>query len=334
MTTTAPTTSAPAAPSAARVPWQVKFLALALIWGSSFLLIKFGLRSLAPLQLAALRVLSGAAVLMTVLLIAREHLPRGARTWRHLAVSGFFVATLPWTLFALAEERVSSALAGIGNATTPMAAVLFTLLLIPAERVAARKVIGVLVGFVGVLVIMEPWASASRPDLLGFGMTVLAGASYGLGWTYARRHLTGGDLTGLMAPAGQLLAASAQVVLVVMGWWLWHADTVAAPWSTTPAATGPSWLPVLAVLVLGVIGTGFATAMQYDVVRAAGSTVATSVTYLIPVVSVALGMVVLHERLGLAQVVGALVVLGAAAVIGLPARRQRTQVTLRRPRRT
>ncbi|HET8600826.1 MAG TPA: EamA family transporter [Segeticoccus sp.] len=322
MTTTVPTRSAPPPLAATRVPWQAKFLALAAIWGSSFLLIKFGLRGLEPLQVAALRVFSGAAVLTAVLLIGRGHLPRGARTWGHLAVTGFFACTLPWTLFAVAEERVSSALAGIGNAVTPIAAVLVTLALLPAEKVPARKVVGVLIGFLGVLVIMEPWASSSRPDLLGFGMTLAAGASYGVGWTWTKRYLTGGELQGLSAPAGQLLTASAEVLLVLLGWWIWQGGgSVAAPWSVTGSGS-TLWAALAAVLALGVVGTGLAMSMQYDVVRVAGPTVATSVTYLIPVVSVALGMVVLHERLGPEQVVGAVVVLAAAALIGMPARRR------------
>src|SRR5512141_2295352 len=109
-----------------RVPWQIKFTALAFIWGSSFLLMKVGLRSLAPLQISGLRILSGAAVLLLLLTAARGRLPRDRRIWGHLMVTGFFLGSLPFSLFALGEERVSSALAGIGNSITPIATVLFS----------------------------------------------------------------------------------------------------------------------------------------------------------------------------------------------------------------
>src|SRR6476619_6407640 len=159
-----PGPTAPSAPTT-RVPWQAKFLALSVIWGSSFLFMKVGLRSLAPLQISGFRILSGALVLTVLLLVTRGRLPRERHTWAHLVVSAFFLCTLPFSLFALGEERVSSALAGIGNATTPIATVLFALLLLPADRLSPRKLAAVVIGFAGVIVIMQPWESAGRPDL-------------------------------------------------------------------------------------------------------------------------------------------------------------------------
>lgn len=98
-----------------KTPWQLQFGLLALIWGSSFLLIKYGLVVMSPLQLAGLRILSGAAVLLVLAALRRTNWPREVSTWLHLAVTGLFLCTIPWTLFALAEVRVSSALAGIGT---------------------------------------------------------------------------------------------------------------------------------------------------------------------------------------------------------------------------
>lgn len=315
-----------------RVPWQVKFAALALIWGASFLLMKVGLQALAPLQIAALRILTGAVTVLLVASLARVRLPREPRVWRHLVVSGFFLCSLPFTLFPIGEERVTSALAGIGNATTPLATVAFTLLLVPGERLPPVRLGAVVAGFLGVVIVMQPWQAHGRPDLLGFGMTLLAGASYGLGWTYLKRHLGPGDAGGLALPAAQLVTASAQMLVLVMGWWLWQRDVLAAPWSPVPwspvpgspvpgsplPGSGPLLGPLAAVLVLGVVGTGAAFALQFDVVRAVGPTVGATVTYLIPVVAVLLGVVFLHERLQWPQLVGAAVVLGAAVLVGRP----------------
>lgn len=307
-----------------RVPWQVKFTALAFIWGSSFLLMKIGLRSLAPLQISGLRILSGASVLLLLLTASRGRLPRDLGTWVHLMVTGFFLGSLPFSLFALGEERVSSALAGIGNSITPIATVALSLLLLPTDKIGARKIIGVLIGFVGVLVVMQPWQSQGRPDLLGFGMTLVAGMSYGLGWTYTRRFLSGRDFGGLTLPTAQMLVSAGQMLVALMVWWLTQRDnlSLAAPWSLHANTVGGSaFWPLLAVLALGVVGTGIAMSFQYDVVRAAGPTVGTSVTYLIPVVSVALGVLVLGERLQWPQFAGAAVVLGAAILIGRSKRR-------------
>ena len=309
---------------ATRVPWQLKFTALAFIWGSSFLLMKVGLRSLAPLQISGLRILCGAAVLMVLLTISRDRLPRDRHLWAHLMVTGFFLGSLPFSLFALGEERVSSALAGIGNSITPIATVVFSLLLLRGEKIPATKIIGVLIGFVGVLVILQPWESHGRPDLPGFAMTLVAGMSYGVGWTYTRRFLRRADFGGLTLPAAQMLTSAGQMLVALTIWWLIERAhlSLAAPWSLHANTSGGSVLgPLLAVLALGIVGTGIAMSFQYDVVRAAGPTVGASVTYLIPVVAVALGVLLLDERLQWPQFAGAAIVLGAAVLIGRSGRR-------------
>lgn len=310
--------------STPRLPWQVKFVGLALIWGSSYLLMKVGLEAMSGVQVAALRVVCGAVVLLGVLSLAGGRLPRGLRTWGHLCVTGTLLCTLPWTLFAVGEERVSSALAGIANATTPIATVLCTLLLLPHEPVGRRRLLGVAIGFLGVLLILQPWSLTSGPDPVGFAMVLAASACYGIGWTYVRRFLTGVDTGGLSLPTGQVLVSVVQMPLVLLGWWWFGArDELAAPWSLH--TTGAALVPLLAVIALGVIGTGLAQSMQFDVVRAAGPTVATSVTYVIPVVSVALGVAVLGETLGPVVLLGAAVVLGASVLIGRTAPRPRRQ---------
>jgi drug/metabolite transporter (DMT)-like permease len=307
-----------------RVPWQVKFTALAFIWGSSFLLMKIGLRSLAPLQISGLRIFCGAAVLMLLLKATHGQLPRDRRTWGHLMVTGFFLGALPFSLFALGEERITSALAGIGNSTTPIATVVFSLLLLRSDKLGARKIGGVLIGFVGVLVILQPWQPQGRPDLLGFALTLVAGMSYGLGWTYTKRFLGKADFGGLTLPTAQMLTSAGQMAVALLVWWLAQRTHLglAAPWSLHANTSGGSVLwPLLAVLTLGVVGTGIAMSFQYDVVRAAGPTVGASVTYLIPVVSVALGVLLLGERLQWPQLAGAAVVLIAAVLIGRSKRR-------------
>jgi len=303
------------------LPWQVKFGALALIWGSSFLLMKYALRWFAPIQIATGRILFGAVTVTLLLHLVGGRLPRSRRVWAHLLVVGLLLASLPFTLFPLGEERVASALAGIGNATTPMVTVLATAALLPAERLPGRKVVAVGVGFLGVLVIAQPWQAAGRPDLLGFAFTLVAGASYGIGWTWVRKHLAREDLGGLQLPAALLLVASAQMLVVLLTWWVLHRSTFTAPWSAVAGATGGWAQPVLSLLALGVLGTGVAYLLQFDVVRAVGQQVGSLVTYVIPVVSVVLGYLLLGERLGVWQLAGAALVLGAAVFVAGPTRR-------------
>jgi len=109
-----------------------------------------------------------------------------------------------------------------------------------------------------------------------------------------------------------------------MGWALFQPEGVRAAWGYEAAAAGlHPWLPLLATLALGVVGTGFAYVIQFDVVRGAGPVVALTITYLIPVVAVLLGVVVLGEHLGAAQLVGFAVVLVAAWVVNRPQRMRR-----------
>ncbi|GGK59478.1 DMT family transporter [Ornithinimicrobium pekingense] len=306
------------------LPWQVWYVALAFIWGSSYLLIKLGLGSLTAVQVASLRIVCGVAVLLVLLAATRTRLPRGRRTWGHLLVTGTLLCTLPWTLFAVGEERVTSAVAGISNATTPVVAVLATALLLPGEPVGRRRQRGVAIGFAGVVLIAQPWSAERGPDPAGLAMVLAASASYGVGWTYVRRFLHGVDPGGLSMPAAQVLVAAAQVPLLVLGdWWLRGAPAGGplAPGGPDGTASGWGlWGPVLAVVVLGVVGTGLAQAMQYAVVRAAGPTVATSVTYPIIVVSVLLGVLVLGESVGPVVLLGAGVVLVGSLLITGPRR--------------
>lgn len=308
-----------------RLPWQVKFVLLALIWGSSFLFMKVGLSALDPIQIATFRIFSGAVILALLARLTGTRLPRDRRVWAHLAFCSLWLTVLPFTGFVIGETRVASALAGIGNATTPISAVLAGLVLLPAQRLRPAALAAVGLGFLGVIVIAEPWNAGGRPDPLGFLIVVLSGACYGVGWTWNRRFLADADLGGLSQPTALLLCGA---VLALPGWFTWwglHRDTVATPFSLaahagTAVGDGrhaayPIWLALTCVAILGFVGTGLAYMLQYDVARAVGAVVSTTVTYLIPVVSVLLGVLVLGEHLGVAQLAGFAIVLSCAVVI-------------------
>jgi drug/metabolite transporter (DMT)-like permease len=300
--------------------WLVQYGALCLIWGASFLFIKLGLEAFAPLQIASLRVFAGAVILLVLAAVTGTRLPSDRRTWWHLQATALFLCTVPFSLFAFGEERVSSALAGVGNAITPVATVLLSLVFLRTESLPPRKIAGVVGGFAGVLLVLQPWQSSGRPDPVGFAMTLMGGSSYAIGWIYNRRFLGGSrDLGGLAQPTAQLVVASGQLLVVVTGWWavrraISGAAEVRAPWS--PLYDGaPVLVPLIAVLALGMVGTGVAFALQYDVVRAVGPTVAATVTYVLPLVAVALGVLVLGEHVTPLQLLGGTVIIGSGALV-------------------
>ncbi|MGB5953035.1 MAG: EamA family transporter [Ornithinimicrobium sp.] len=295
------------------LPWQAKFVALAVIWGSSYLLMKVGLQAMDGVQVAALRLLCAASVLVPLLLLSGGTLPRGWAAWRHITVSSVLLCSLPWTLFAVGEERVTSSITGIANATTPIAAVLFGMVMLRGEPVGRRRLAGVGLGFFGVVLIAQPWALAERPDPAGMAMVLIASASYGLGWTYVRRYMNGIDAGGLALPTAQIVLATAQMPVLLLLWWIVAGEAHATPVSlhTTESAL----IPVVAVIFLGIVGTGLGQAMQYDVVRAAGATVASSVAFVIPAVAVLLGFVVLGETVAPIALVGGVLILCAARLV-------------------
>ncbi|WP_206446813.1 DMT family transporter [Agrococcus sp. KRD186] len=295
-----------------RVPWQAMWIALAIIWGSSFLLMKLGLEALHPMQIATLRIGIAAITLALLAAATRTRLPKDGRTWGLLAVCSFFLTALPFTAFVVAETRISSAAAGLGNAITPVATVLFALLLLPSDRLTPRKLVAVLLGLLGVVLIAQPWSSVAGPDVLGFGIAVLGGASYGVGWTLNRRLLAHTEVPGIAHPTALMITGLPMALVALVTWSLiegWSPVAVHGDLASLPLA-------LLAVIALGAIGTGVAYILQFEVVRAVGPTVSATVTYLIPVVAVTLGVLVLGEQLGLWQLLGAAIVIGAGILVG------------------
>jgi drug/metabolite transporter (DMT)-like permease len=291
---------APAQPVDTGPGWRAQYLALALIWGLSFLFISEGVRAFAPLQITLGRLAIGGVVLMVVLLARREQLPRGGRTWAHLAVAAVLNNVIPFSLFGYAEQRIPSALAGICNASAPLFAAVVAFAMLSDERLSRRRGLGLATGFVGVFVVLGAWTGFSGHDLTGAVMALGGGLCYGIGFPYTRRFLTGSGFSSLSLAAGQMLCGTA--ILAVL----------------TPALTSaPAHWPMTAVLcvaLLGALGTGIAYLLNYGIIAAAGATIATTVGYVMPVVSILAGVIVLGERLTWNEPVGAAIIVAGAAL--------------------
>jgi drug/metabolite transporter (DMT)-like permease len=283
--------------------WLPGYLALALIWGSSFLFIKVGLRELPPLYISLGRVAIGALTVLVALLVMRARLPRDPRTWGHLTVVGAVGVAMPFTLFAYGEQHVSSVLAGIWNATTPLFVLPIAALAFRTERMTARRAVGIGIGFVGVLVVLGVWRGIGGSSLSGQLMCLGAAACYGVAIPYQRRFLSAPGGSGLTVPAGQLITGAA-ILLVA-------APLLAGP---PPSPAGLSGPVVVSILALGALGTGLAFILNFRVIRYAGASTSASVTYLLPVVATVVGVAVLGEELSWYQPVGAAVVLAGVAV--------------------
>ena len=272
---------------------------LSVLWGGSFFFNGVVLRELPPLTVVLLRVALAAIMLLPMLWIYRIRFPVGLAGWKPFFAVALLNNVLPFCLIVTGQTYVSSGLASILNATTP----LFTVLVMAAagdEQLHARRVAGVVVGLIGVAIIHGRDFGFGTGQ--GFGMLLcLAGAfSYGLSALYARRRLS--NSPPVATATFQLLASSLMMAIV--------AATFERPWQL-PVPGPATWL---ALLGLSALSTALAYVVFFQILRRSGSTNVMLVTLLIPVTAILLGYLVLGESISLREILGA-VVIGSALLL-------------------
>jgi drug/metabolite transporter (DMT)-like permease len=283
---------------ASRSVW-LTFLALALMWGSSYLFIKIAVDDFGTFTLVALRLLIGSALLWTVLRLSGKRLPREPRLYGHLLVMALVNITLPFLLITWAERSVTSSLASILTSLVPLFVVVIAPFFIHDEPFRTNAVIGLVIGFVGVVVVTSRELSLSG-DLLAILALVLSSVCYASGGVYSRRNVRGVDP---MIPAVFQVTFAAAITSVI-------ALVLEHPWTARPDASA-----AFAIVWLGILGSGFAYLAFFRILAAWGATRTAAVAYLLPIVGVTLGYLVLQEPLDARILVGtALVIAGMALV--------------------
>lgn len=271
---------------------------LTLLWGSAFLWTKLALDGgLSPAQVTVARCALGAAVLLALARAAHQPLPRDATTWRHLTVAALLCNALPFLLISIGEQTVDSGLAGVLHATTPLWSLLIGLTTGTERGAPPARLAGLLLGFAGTVLIFAPW---QRHTPTGWGVAALlaAAASYAAAFTYMARHLTDRAAGPLARSAAQLLAATGLATLALP----------TAP-TDTPTVGG-----LIAVTILGTLATGVTFHLNNRLLADEGPTTTAAIGYLLPVVSVALGALVLDEHLTPRTLAGMAVVLTGVAL--------------------
>ncbi|MCP2637310.1 DMT family transporter [Microbacterium sp. HD4P20] len=294
MPTTALTTSTPdAVPSQLSV--AVQFILTGLIWGSSFLFMKVALEGISPAQVAWSRLILGGLALGLFVTLRRERLPRSARIWGHMTVLAITFCVVPFLLFSWAQQHVTSGLASIYNATTPIMTAIMAALVLRVEKLKRLQVAGIGLGILGVVVIIGPWQGLDLSQGLIAQLAILgATACYGFSLAYMRRFVSNTGMSALMFSFLNIgLGAAIMVVLTPV--------LVLQPVRLNP------WI-VVSVVLLGCLGTGVAYIWNQNTVRAWGPTRASTVTYITPLVGVVLGVMILGEQLSWNEPAGALVV--------------------------
>jgi len=280
--------------------WTV-FILLGSIWSASFLWIKIALNEVGPLTLVAYRVGFGLLTGLVVALILRIPLPRDRKTWGIFAVLGIFNVAIPFFLITWGEQSIDSAVAAILNATVPLFTVLLAHFFLSDDRITLPRITGLLIGFAGVVLLLsKDLKGGTQSSLLGQAAVILASFSYAGSYIYARRNTA--EVPGQIR--GMLPLFSASAIL----------------WVIAPVAESPLVIPRLpitwiALIWLGVLGTGLAMIMQYYLVHEIGPTRATLVTYIFPLGGVLLGVIFLREQLSWQLAAGAALIISSIAVV-------------------
>jgi drug/metabolite transporter (DMT)-like permease len=283
------------------IDW-VLFVLLGFFWGSSYLFIKIGVEAgLQPFTLVALRLLIGFGLLAVVVATAREALPRRLMTYGHLFVMAIFSVALPFSLITWAEQSTDSTLAAILNASVPLFVILIAAAALADERITGNRVVGLAIGFIGVAILVgfDPGVLAGT-DLVAALALVGSSISYATGAVYARRFVHG------LRP---MIPAVMQVGFALL------ITAVLAVIFESPIAIPGRFDAILAIVWLGLLGSGLAYLVFFRLLGRWGATRTSLVAYLLPVFGIALGALVLGERVDARLILGTALVIGGIALV-------------------
>lgn len=287
--------------------WLPAYLIVVLLYGTSFAWIKVGLGSFTPSGIAIGRTFIAAVSLLIVLAVTRTRFPP-RRLWGILLLNAMLAATIPWGLTALGEQYISSALTAIVGSTGPLFTLLAILVAFPEERPTWQRMLGLGVGFVGVLIVVGVWRGIGTATWIGIAAVIAANVIWSWSLPVSRRYLTGGiratDISPTALAAGMYTLASIAVVPFLVVVPVVHERV--------------DWSAGLAIGMLGALGSGLAAVMNFRVIGRADATTASTVLYLTPLVAVIVGSTVMGETVTWNEPVGGVVILmGAALAQGL-----------------
>ena len=278
-----------------RKSWLPAYLALGIVWGCSFIFIELGLEFLTPFGVAFIRCALGAITLLIFTKIRKVDLPADRKIWQKLWVVAMLLNVIPGVLFAFAQQYVTSVLASIINAGTPLMTLVFMLIVFREEKLKPEQIIGLIIGALGVLTVVGVWKDLGDNQLVGVIALLIAVSCYGASYPYSTRNVIPLKLKPEALATGQLIMAAVTLL----------------PFFLVNGISTDFYRPqsVIAMLCLGIFGSGFAYIWNFAITAAAGSAIASTVTYLTPVVAVIVGFLYLGEVIVWHEIVGALIVI-------------------------
>lgn len=278
-----------------RKSWLPAYLALGTVWGCSFIFIELGLEFLTPFGVTFIRCALGAITLIIIARIRKIDLPTDRKVWQKLWVVALLLNVIPGVLFAFAQQYVTSVFASIINAATPLMTLVFILVIFREEKLKREQIYGLLIGALGVMTVVGVWKELGDSQLVGVIALLIAVSCYGASYPYSTRNVIPLKLKPEALAAGQLIMAAITLL----------------PLFIINGISNDSYprQSVIAMLCLGIFGSGFAYIWNFSITAAAGSAIASSVTYLTPVVAVIVGRLYLGEVIVWHEIVGAIIVI-------------------------
>lgn len=280
----------------------IAFISLGLIWGSSFLWIKIGLEELGPFTLVAYRLAFGLLGLIVVMIWRRPSAPKRARLWGYLVILGFLNTALPFVLITWGQQFIDSAVASILNGTVPLFTMVIAHFFLVDERINFSKAVGLGLGFVGVFLLFSQGLSGGglSSSMIGMLAVLAAAACYGISAVFARKNLR--EVSPIFQAFLTVLTAEVIVWLLV-------------PLVELPVYIPSSSLTWISILWLGLLGSCVAYLLYFYLIQTAGSVRTSTVTYMMPVVGVTLGVLFADELFSLRLALGALLVIGGVWIV-------------------
>jgi drug/metabolite transporter (DMT)-like permease len=287
-------------------------IALSILWGGSYFFVGVAVAELPPLTIVTLRVELAAIALWGIALVMGLRPPKSAGVWVAFLGMGLLNNVIPFVLIVWGQTQIASGLASILNATTPLFTVIVAGVLLPDERATPLKLVGVVVGFIGVAIMMGIPVMGDGGSTIAQVAIIVAALSYAFAGVYGRRFKAMA-VNPIVTAAGQVTASA--LVMVPIAFIVDGPLDIAGPSSETWAS----------IIGLAVLSTAVAYVLYFKLLESAGATNLLLVTLLIPVSAILLGSLFLNETLEVVHFVGmALIGLGLSAIDGRLWRRKGT----------
>ncbi|WP_462250558.1 DMT family transporter [Ekhidna sp.] len=269
---------------------------LASLWGPSFLFIKIAVEQVPPIMLAALRIGIAALFLNAFLYLKGHRLPFDLDFWKKTFIAGFFAQALPFVLINWGEQFVDSSLASILNGLVPLFTIIIAHFLVAEEKLTQTKLAGVVIGFIGLMVLVMPsLLNGVEGSLSGIVSITIAAFSYGIGLSYIRKNFV--NTPSFTAPAAQLLSVSTYLIPIAL---------IAYPQFDYEMLSSDV---IGSILALAFFGTAIAFIVYFKLIERSGAGYASLVTYLMPIYGVMLGVLFLDEKITIWILFGAILIL-------------------------